>query len=256
MELTTNIFKNEVRVAYNRACALIPDAQAERTYIKLAKQGNRAAREAIFARQLPALIDLASGLNYAMYTGNCAELVSVAMQALDKAIEGFDLNSGCRFWTFFYPKALNEMNKEKYEDRLIHVPENYVKKGRANELASIESGNTPVQDEDGACLFDLLTGDTGDSIVDAAAQTEYEDITERILGVLNPQELDVVSKCYRDTEPDTNGDASCKNWNVNSIARFYGMSKEIIRNRHKRALTKLRAELDLDRDWCIDQKIA
>lgn len=256
MELTTDIFKDEVRASYNRACALIPDAKAELVYIRLAKKGNRAAREALFARQLPALIDLASSINYAMYTGNCAELVSVAMQALDKAIQGYDMNSGYRFWTFFYPKALNEMNKEKYEDRLIHVPENYVKEGRANEFASIESAHTPLQDEDGACLLDVLKGDTDDTIVDAAAQAEYEDITERILGVLNEQELDVVNKCYREIEADANGDATGKNWNVNSIARFYGTSKEIIRNRHKRALTKLRAELDLDRDWCIDQKIA
>lgn len=257
MELSTDTFKDGVRIAYARACRLIPDRATEEAYLRLAKAGNRDARNVLFERQLPALIDLASKGKYAMYRGNAAELVAAVMVVFDRAVELFDAGRGCRFWTFLTAHAMNAMNKETYEDRLVHVPENYVKAGRADEMARVESGHAQIKDaDDGACLFDVLEGAGAGEIVDAAAAGEYRDITARVLGCLTDEERDLVEKCYLEDEPGADGGVGAHAWTVASVARLRGTSKDLMRRRHAQAIAKLRREIDADRDWCIDQRIA
>lgn len=256
MELATDIFKDGVRVRYTAARNLLNTAAAENACIMLAKAGNRDARNLLFEKQIPSLIDLASKGKYARYKGNAAELVAAVMVVFDRALELFEPSRGIRFWTFLAAHAMNAMNKEVYEDRLIHVPENYVKKGQADKMVRIESGHAPVKDCEDACLFDTICGDTGDEIVEDSAQGEYRDITAKVLGVLTGEEKDLVRKCYLEEEADTAGNATAKPWSITSVAKFYGTSKDLMRKRHADALAKLRKEIDADRDWCIDQRIA
>ena len=256
MEKATDTFKNEVRIAYLRASKLIPDATVEREYVKRAKEGDIAARNTLFEKQLPALIKFASGRSYQVFKGNAAELVARALTVMDSVIADFDLSKNNRFWTFFQNRAMSEMNKEKYEDNLVHVPENYVKENRRDEFGKVESGNSPIKMGDGSTtLFDIIQGDNANTIIDNATNSEYIDITNRLLEVLNDDEKQVVSKCFFELEPEQNGLTSNHSWTVASLARHTGRSKDILARHHRNALLKMKQQLNLDRDWCIDQRI-
>lgn len=257
MELTTDVFKNEVRAAYERARAKIATPEIELAYIKLAKRGNVRARNLLFEKQLPALIDMASKNKYNIFKGNTAELVASVLRIMDRAIELYDATRGIRFVTFLSFHAQDAMNKEMYKDNLVRIPENYEKAKRRAEFASIESGYAPLQDGDSqTCLFDILKDDEDDTaIVDNSIQGEYKDITTRLLAALDTEEAYVVSKCFLECEPDADGNPGNKPWSVSSLARHIGSSKEIVSRRRKKALEKLRIAAENDRDWCIDQAI-
>jgi DNA-directed RNA polymerase sigma subunit (sigma70/sigma32) len=257
MELTTDVFKNEVRAAYNRARAIISTPEVELAYISLAKRGNVKARNLLFEKQLPALIDMASKTKYNIFKGNSAELVSSVLAIMDRAIELFEPARGKRFWTFLCFHAMSAMNKEMYGDNLVKLPENFEKDKKRAELASIESGYAPIQDGDEkTCLFDVMKGgDDAADIYEESLQGEYRDITGRLLAVLDREEAYVVSKCFLECEPEADGNPGNKPWSVSSLARHIGSSKEILARRRKKALEKLHAALDSDRDWCIDQAL-
>ena len=257
MELTTDVFKNEVRAAYERARAIIKTPEIELAYITLAKRGNARARNLLFEKQLPALIDMASKTKYNIFKGNSAELVSSVLVIMDRAIELFDPSRGKRFWTFLCFHAMSAMNKEMYGDNLVKLPENFEKEGRRAEFANIESGYAPIQDGDTkTCLFDMMKDSEDDAtIFEDCVQNEYKDITGRLLAVLDHEEAYVVNKCFLECEPEADGTPGNKPWSVSSLARHMGSSKEIIARRRKKALEKLRVALDADRDWCIDQAV-
>lgn len=256
MELATDVFKNEVRVAYERAMRLIPNATVELAYIGLAKKGNIRARNVLLEKQLPALIDLANTLGYATYKGNAAELVASVAIFVDRAIELFEPSRGLRFWTFLANHARNAMNKERYEDNLVHVPENLVKAGRRDEFAKIESGYAPIKDDSTTTRFDTLKdAEDETTIVETCAQGEYKDITSRLLSVLDQDEAYVVNKCFLECEPEADGNPGNEPWSISSLSRHIGKSKEIIARRRKTALAKLRKAIDADRDWCINQAV-
>ena len=257
MELTTDVFKNEVRAAYNRARAIIKTPEIELAYINLAKRGNAMARNLLFEKQLPALIDMASKTKYNIFKGNSAELVSSVLGIMDRAIELFDPSRGKRFWTFLSFHAMSAMNKEMYGDNLVKLPENFEKEKRRAEFATIESGYAPIQDGDEkTCLFDVMKDSEDDSVIyDNCIQGEYKDITNRLLAVLDHEEAYVVNKCFLECEPDADGNPGCAPWSASSLARHIGHSKEVVARRRKKALEKLRNALDADRDWCIDQSI-
>lgn len=256
MELATNVFKNEVRMAYERARRLISTPEIELAYVKLAKRGNVRARNVLLEKQLPALIELANGTGYAVYRGNAAELVAAVAAIMDRAIELFDVTRGIRFWTFLANHARNAMNKEKYEDSLIHVPENLVKAGRRDEFAKIECGHAPIHDDSSITLLDTIKDDEDDTtIFNNSVQGEYKDITDRLLTVLDSDEKYVVNKTFLECEPDDEGNPGNEAWSISSLAKHVGKSKEIIARRRKTALAKLRKAIDDDRDWCIDQAV-
>lgn len=262
MELTTDVFKNEVRAAYERARAIIRTPEIELAYIELAKHGKTPdtrtwARNLLFEKQLPALIDMASKNKYHIFKGNCAELVSSVLAIMDRAIELYEPSRGTRFWSFLSFHAMSAMNKEMYGDNLVHIPENLEKAGKRAEYASVESGYAPIQDGDSqTCLFDVMKdGEDAESICEDAVQGEYRDITGRLLAVLDHEEAYVVTKCFMEDEPEADGNPGTKPWSVSSLARHVGSSKEIISRRRKKALEKLRSALDADREWCIDQAV-
>ena len=257
MELTTDVFKNEVRVAYEKAIKVINSPEVELAYIALAKNGNIKARNLLFEKQLPALINLASKNKYNIFKGNCAELVSSVLCMMDNAIKNFDESRGIRFWTFLSFHAKNAMNKEMYADNLVRLPENLEKAKRRNEFAAIESGHAPKQDGDTqTCLFDVLKSDEDDSvIVENSQQREYKDLTARLLSVLDKDEAYVVKKCYMEFEPDPDGNPGNRPWSVSSLARHMSSTKEVISRCRKKALEKLAAAGNAERDWCIDQSI-
>lgn len=258
MEFAKEIFKNEVRAAYLRACGIIKSPEIENALIARAKRGDRAARNLLFEKQLPALLDMANHSKYGVYRGNAAELVSSVMGIMDRAIELFDPTRGLRFWTFLRSHAFNAMNKESYEDSLIHVPENYVKANRRGEVASVESGDTAVGKKDGVTVtrFDLMAGDDGnETVFGRLVEREQEGIAGRLLTALEKDEQYVVEKCYLEDEPDEAGNPGSRPWSAASVARFTGSSKECINRIRKAALAKMRKALDADRDWCIDQSV-
>jgi RNA polymerase sigma factor (sigma-70 family) len=256
MELASDNFKDNVRNAYTRACSIITSPEVENMLILKAKKGNKYARNILFEKQLPALIKLASRNSYAVFKGNAAELVSEVFDVFENAISLYNPSMGLRFWTFLSKHAMNAMNKAKYEDRLIHVPENYVKQGRANEYAAIESGYLPIAADDSHCLFDTLEGDSADTVIDESAMKEYRGITNRIMDGLDSPERELVKKCYLETEPDADGNPGNKPWSITSLAKFSGTSKEYLRQKHKHALAKLRKNIEADCDWVLDPALA
>lgn len=256
MEKATDTFKDEVRIAYDRASKLIPNAEIEREFIKRAKNGDITARNTLFEKQLPALIKFASGNRYQVFKGNAAELVARALTVMDNVINDFDLSKGTRFWTFLQPRAMSEMNKEKYKDNLVHVPENYVKENRRDEFGKVESGHSPLKGGDGkTSMFDVLQGDTATTIIEDATQSQYVDITGRLLSALTSDEKEIIDKCFFELEPDEKGLPSNHCWSVSSFARHTGRSKDILARIHRNALAKMKTQLNLDRDWCIDQSV-
>lgn len=257
MELTTDVFKNEVRAAYERAREIIKTPAIELAYITLAKKGNKKARNLLFEKQLPALIDMASKNKYNIFKGNCAELVASVLKIMDRAIELYEPSRGIRFWSFLSYHAMSAMNKEMYGDNLVHIPENFEKEGRRSEFAAVESGYAPIQDgESKTCLFDMLKDEDSESaIYDTAIQGEYRDITSRLLSVLDNEEAYVVNKCFLECEPDADGNPGSKPWSSSSLARHIGTSKEIISRRRKRALDKLHVAAVADSDWCLDTSL-
>lgn len=258
MDLATSQFKNEIRVAYTRACKLIPTYDAEIHYIELAKNGNLAARNLLFEKQLPALLKLAKSISYQAYTGNCAELVASVMSVMDGAINDFDTSSGNRFWTFLRARAMNAMNKEKYGDLLVHLPENYIKENRVNELAHVESGDAPVAGSgDRSTVFDTIRSahSNSDEIFEASRQHEFSDITGTLLSVLDPVESKIIIKCFFESQPQSNDGQVNLPWSTSALAAHIGTTKEYINRKRKQALQKMKTRLDEERDWCINTDV-
>ena len=256
MDLTTDEYKNSVRRAYERACKLIPNAEVEKQYIIKAKQGDINARNVLYEKQLPALIKLAESNNYRVYTGNAAELVAVVMPIMDEAIKKFDTSLGMRFWTYLYHQAKNAMNKEKYEDHLLHVPENHVKANRRNQFAAMESGDAPISGGEGRITrFDTFTGDTEGTIIEHSQQREYRDITTKAMAALDKEEQYVVRKCFFEFEQPDPKKPDRLPWTTASLSKHSGMSKDLITRIRKTAIAKLRNTVNEAREWYVDATI-
>lgn len=256
MEKATEQFKDRVRKVYTKASRVASSADAENAIIMRAKKGDIVARNLLFEKQLPALINMASSDKYQHFRGNVEELVSAAMLAIDRAIELFDPSQGNRFWTFLRNHVFSAMNKECYEDRLIHLPENIVKANKCDKYVKLESGHKAVKDGGSLTLFDTIEGEAAESIVNYSAAMEYRHIADTISTVLDAEEKDIVDKCYMKDEADTDGRMSGHTWSFASIAGVTGSSKDYIRNKHKLALQKLRKKYCDESDWCYDQAVS
>ena len=254
MEKATEQFKDRVRKVYTKASKAAGTVDSETAIIMLAKKGNVFARNLLFEKQLPAIIKLAND-KYKRFNGNIEELVSAAMLAIDRAIELFDPTQGNRFWTFLCRHVFSAMNKECYEDRLIHLPENIVKANECEKYVNIESGYKTVKDGSNLTLFDTLEGEAADSVVNYSATREYKSIADSISVVLDSEEKDIIDKCYRQDEAGTDGKLSGHTWSFAGIAAATGSSKDYIRSKHKQALQKLRKRYCEESDWCYDQSV-
>lgn len=255
MERATEQFKDRVRKVYTRASKAAATADAENDIIMRAKKGDILARNLLFEKQLPAVIEMASNDKYQHFRGNVEELVSAAMLAIDRAIELFDPSRGLRFWTFLRNHVFSAMNKECYEDRLIHLPENIVKANKCDKYVNIESGHQPVKEGGSITLFDTIEGEAADTVVNYSASCEYRKIVSNISTVLDTEEKDIVDKCYMRDEADEVGRPSGHTWSFASIAGVTGSSKDYIRNKHKQAIAKLRKKYCDESDWCYDQAV-
>jgi hypothetical protein len=81
------------------------------------------------------------------------------------------------------------------------------------------------------------------------------DITGRLLSALTSDEKEIIDKCFFELEPDAKGLPTNHCWSVSSFARHTGRSKDILARIHRNALAKMKTQLNLDRDWCIDQSV-
>lgn len=253
MEKATEQFKDRVRKVYTRASRAASTADAENAIIMRAKKGDIVARNLLFEKQLPAIIEMAGKDKYKHFKGNMEELISAAMLAIDRAIELFDPTQGNRFWTFLRNHVFSAMNKECYEDRLIHLPENIVKANKCDKYVKLESGYKSVKDGGSLSLFDTIEGEAADTVVNYSAVREYRTIADTITTVLDAEEKDIVDKCYNRDEADTDGRMSGHTWSFASIAGVTGSSKDYIRSKHKQALQKLRRKYCEESDWCFNQ---
>lgn len=242
MEHATEFFKDNVRTRYERATELIPSVDAERLLVERAKKGDLAARNLLLEKQIPQLLKMAKSSKYGMYKGNTAEMVSVAALEFDSALRDFDPSTGFRFFTFFRNRAFNAMNKECYEDRLIHVPENYVKAGTANEIANVESGDVPCGCG-ASTVLDMVEGSAKDAMFDEIVQVERERMTEKLLGCLgNSREREIVHNTFRE------------NMSVAMQANEFGMAKSEVKRHLRDALARMKAKADEERVWCDNKE--
>lgn len=256
MEKATEQFKNRVRKVYTRASKAAATIDAETEIIMKAKKGNILARNLLFEKQLPALIDMANSGKYQHFKGNAEELISAAMLAIDRAIDLFEPSRGIRFWTFLRCHVFSAMNKECYEDRLIHLPENIVKANECDKYVRLESGHATVKDGGSLTLFETLEGEAAEEVVNYSAAKEYKGIADNLYTVLDTEEKDIIDKCYMRDEADSEGKLSGHTWSFASIAGVTGSSKDYIRNKHKQALSKLRKKYCEESDWCYDQSVS
>lgn len=242
MEQASELFKDNVRLRYDRANELVPSAEAERILVEAAKNGDRMARNTLLEKQIPQLLKMAKSSKYGMYKGNTAEMVSVAALEFDSAIRDFDPSTGFRFFTFFRNRAFNAMNKECYEDRLIHVPENYVKAGTANDIACVESGDVPCGCG-ASTVLEMVEGSPKDAMFDEIVQVERERMTEKLLGCLaNSREREIVHNTFRES------------MSIATQATEYGLGKSDVKRHLKEALSRMRAKADEARMWCDNKE--
>ena len=154
----SHTFKDSVRDRYTKAKQMIPDRKAERAFIKRAQNGDGIAMHLLFESQIPILLKLAKSPEYAGFSGSQSELVASVYPDFIKGVKEFDISTGYRLYTYLYPKMRNAMNKVCYADRLVQVPENHIKNGKADELASVVSGHKPINNNENISIFDTLKG--------------------------------------------------------------------------------------------------
>ena len=102
---------NQLSKAYEAAKKVITSADIEKEYIRKAKAGSQAARDALFNLYIPLVISSARSRNYEMYTGEMGDLISAAAIGFNRALELFDTSLGYEFGCFYKWHIKNAMNK-------------------------------------------------------------------------------------------------------------------------------------------------
>lgn len=176
--------------AYSEAKCIIPNSKVELVFAKRAKAGDIFARDTLFNLTLPLLYRMAC--NHKCYTGSPMELISSAFLSLDRALENYDVNSGVRFATFFNYSAMNAMNKETYADRLIRVPEPYIKKNNIPVHAIMLSG---MNDADVTYIEECVP-DFNQDVIEHASDDDDIKYVNGLIASLSATEEHIITESY------------------------------------------------------------
>lgn len=259
--------RKQLSDAYATAQKAITSGDAEREYIKLAKEGSQSAKDMLFNLYIPMVITYARSAQYEMYSGELGDFMSAAAIGFNRALELFDVTSGNEFGCYYKWHLKNALNKEMYGDCVVHVPENLLKPGKdengkvlrdedgkpiKKNPVKIISGDTIVGDDDSkTTLFETLSADCVRGIaeaecVDGSVEAEERDtgrVIDELLGALPAIECDAVKNMIMD-----DNHVSTRDW-----GESHGCSHEWARKVKNKALKRLRSKLS---EMYIEDRLA
>lgn len=240
--------RTQLSAAYERAKQLIDTADAEREYIRLAKEGSQAAKDTLFNLYIPMVITCARSTTYEKYTGDLGDLINAAAIGFNRALELFDTTTGNEFGCYYKWHVKNALNKELYGDCVIHVPENLLKPVKdANGKPLLDEDGKPVKrnpvkvlsgdtivgdDESKTTLMETIAAETSDGAADAEERDRARLVSE-LLESLPEIESDAIRNMVMDENH-----VSTREW-----GESHGCSHEWARKVKNKALKRLRAKL-------------
>lgn len=227
--MTAPTIMEKYKAEYKKACRRIPDRRTELEYVNQALAGNRAAKNTLIYKYVPFLYAMAIKIKH-RYNATIDEMVNASIMGFDKALAEFDKTRGTSFYTYYIPKAYNEMRKECYGSLLVHRSEGKLKKQRTEEdLKTVSVVSIYKEDDTGRSIMDALTSDaTTDE--DSRIQ-EVNTLVNEFMSVLPPVEKEVVNEFYINN-PD--------GISLNQIGSSLGICRERVRQIRNRALERIR----------------
>lgn len=215
---------------YYKARRRIPDRRHELAYVRLAIEGNRAARQTLIYKYVPFLYAMALSLKH-KYSSTTDELVNAAIYGFDKALREFDMSRGTSFYTFYAHKAANEMRKESYASLLVHRSEAMLKSPRTEDLETVADVSIDRVNSEGHSIVESLV-DESDEMTDWFAQlNDMNGIVKSLTKDLPPVEKRILDEMYINT-PD--------GATLNEVGAELGMCRERVRQLRNRALDRIR----------------
>ena len=239
--MTAKAISDRFHDEYCRAKIAIPNRTVEATYVRLAKQGNQTALRTLINKYIPFMYKMARQLKEAAYNLTEDEMVNAAVFGMPKAIETFDPTLGVSFFTYFSPKAMNEMRKAGFDSLLVHRPENQLKAKKRDKI-SVTMANIDKKDDNELSICDRLSScDASDT---ETVSDEQKRLADEFMSLLLPTEHDVMSRLF------LYGD---ENVTLRGVGHDMGISHERVRQLKASALRRIhntdkfndmRAELD------------
>ena len=228
--MTAPNIMEKYRKEYYKARRRIPDRRHELAYVRLAIEGNRAAKQTLIYKYVPFLYAMAISLKH-KYSSTPDELVNSAIFGFDKALREFDMTRGTSFYTFYAHKAANEMRKESYASLLVHRSEAMLKTPRTEDLESVADVSLDRLNYDGHTLVESLV-DESDEMTDWFAQlNDMSRMVNSLTKELKPVEKRILTEMYIN-DPD--------GATLNEVGREIGMCRERVRQLKNRALDRIR----------------
>lgn len=249
---------NQLSKAYEAAKKVITSADIEKEYIRKAKAGSQAARDALFNLYIPLVISSARSRNYEMYTGEMGDLISAAAIGFNRALELFDTSLGYEFGCFYKWHIKNAMNKELYRDSVVAVPENLQKPAKGPDgkplldedgqsvrlnPVKVVSGDDIVGDDDSkTTLMETLRAE-GENGAEEAEGRDRSRLVDELLSCLPKIECDAIKKMVM-----ADDHVSTREW-----GESHGWSHEWARKVKNRALKRLREKMS---EMYIEDRLA
>lgn len=227
--MTPTAIRKRFSDEYRNAVASIPNRDAEMIYVKLAKKGDRAARTTLIYKYIPFLYKMASQLKDSAYNLTIDEMVNAAVFGFNKAIASFDPTMGVAFYTYYAPKALNEMKKAAYESLLVHRPENQLKSKKPNKI-SVSMVDIDFKPERGNSISSMLT--TDDCTDELTVDNERQKLATEFMGMLVNNERDVMNSLFM---------CSCEAPTLRQVGMEMNVSHERVRQLKEAAIKRIRS---------------
>lgn len=196
-------------------------AQEERHYLTLARAGDEDARNILIERNLRLVAHIMK--KYYAQTSDQEDLISIGTIGLIKGIETFDTQKGARLATYAARCVENEI--------LMYFR---AQRKRAQDVSLsdvIEVGNdgAPLQ------LMDVVGGES-DLLEAVETQEMFQRLRSAVAVCLSPQERRIIQLRY--------GLTGLPPMRQREVAKHTGISRSYISRIEKRALEKLRKELE------------
>jgi len=215
---------------YIKARRRIPDRRTELEYVRLAVEGNRAAKQTLIYKYIPFLYAMAIKIRH-VYSSTTDELVNAAIFGFDKALREFNQTRGTSFYTYFVPKAYNEMNKERFGSLLVKRSEAKLKKQRDDDLETVSCVSLDKPDMDGHTIVESLVDNTDESTDWLAQFNNITNIADKFINDLPSNEKRIITEMY------INNPDGCT---LNNVGTELGMCRERVRQLKNRAIERMR----------------
>ena len=225
--MTAKAIRDRFRDEYHRAKLAIPTRDVEAVYVEQAKKGNKAALRMLVNKYIPFLYKMAKKLSDASYNLTEDEMVNAAVFGMQKAVDAFDPTLGIAFYTYYAPKAMNEMRKAGFESLLVHRPENQLKSKDVNKV-SVATVDIEKHNDHELSIMDRLSG--GIATDQETKDSEHKALVDEFMSLLLPTEHDVMSRLYLYDDDDVT---------LRSVGTDLGVSHERVRQLKASAIRRI-----------------